>query len=396
MNPQSEVLPGAAATLPAPQLFRSFWMGGFECATHINVFNQRLDMIAGVQHDTKAEEDYALLKTVGMQTARDGLRWHLIEKTPGQYDWTSFTPMLQAAVNQKVQVIWDLCHYGWPHDLDIFGSQFVDRFARFARAAARVVADHSDDVPFYSPVNEISFFSWAATRDFMYPFAHGRDNELKRQLVRAAIAAMSAIREVDARARFTFPEPLINVVVAPDEPHRAQEALDYTASQFEVWDMLCGRFAPELGGAPEYLDIIGVNFYASNQWQTNAHRLRWEEEPRDPRWVPLHKMLADLWKRYKRPFYLAETSHIGVGRARWIEEIANEIYTARQQNIPIEGICLYPILDRYDWQDENHWHNSGLWNLEKTQMSGFRRVADPDYLQGFTRAQQQLAAIGCV
>ena len=35
----------------------------------------------------------------------------------------------------------------------------------------------------------------------MFPYARGRDGELKRQLVRAAIAAAEAIWDVDRRAR---------------------------------------------------------------------------------------------------------------------------------------------------------------------------------------------------
>ena len=46
----------------------------------------------------------------------------------------------------------------------------------------------------------------------MFPYAHGRDGELKRQLVRAAIAGIEAIWAVDPRARMVFPEPLIHNV----------------------------------------------------------------------------------------------------------------------------------------------------------------------------------------
>ena len=83
---------------------------------------------------------------MGMLTARDGFRWHLIEREPGIYDWSSFLPMLQAAHRQGVQVIWDLCHYGWPDFLDLFSPQFSDRFARFAEAAARVVHAESNEI----------------------------------------------------------------------------------------------------------------------------------------------------------------------------------------------------------------------------------------------------------
>jgi hypothetical protein len=30
--------------------------------------------------------------------------------------------------------------------------------------------------------------------------------------------------------------------------------------------MLCGEQWPGLGGAPEYLDVLGINYYSNNQW----------------------------------------------------------------------------------------------------------------------------------
>src|SRR5205823_1903758 len=127
-------------------------------------------------------------------------------------DWSSWLPMLAAARAEHVQVIWDLFHYGWPDDLDIFSPAFIDRFQRFAGEAARIHRESTDETAFYSPVNEISFFTWAASRELMYPYAYGRDAELKRQLVRAAIAGIDAIRDRDPGARLILPEPLIHNV----------------------------------------------------------------------------------------------------------------------------------------------------------------------------------------
>src|SRR5579871_6651420 len=103
-----------------PPLFRSFWMGGFECSCHVNIKGIRLDMTAALQHDRYAAEDYQRLRSEGIQVARDGVRWHLIERAAGQYDFSSWKPMLEAARQSGVQVMWDVCHYGWPDDLDIF------------------------------------------------------------------------------------------------------------------------------------------------------------------------------------------------------------------------------------------------------------------------------------
>jgi hypothetical protein len=363
-------------------------MGGFEGACHINRSGTRLDLIAATQHDVQAAADYRLVRAVGMATVRDGVRWPSVEHG-GSYDFSSFIPMLQAALAEEVQVIWTLCHYGWPDDLDVFSAAWVDRFARYCGAVARIVADHTDQVPLYSPINEISFLCWAAgdVGGFIHPHARERGNELKRQLVRGAAAGIEAIWNVDRRARIVHVDPVIKVFPRRDRPDLVAEALQYDQSQFEAWDMLSGRTEPQLGGRPEYLDVMGLNFYHSNQWEHGGDRLRWEDEPRDDRWVPLHQLLAGLYQRYQRPICLGETSHFGSGRARWVREIGNEIAAALRAGVPVEGVCLYPVIDRPDWEDANHWHNSGLFDLLHQPDGTLRRVLNEEYAGALCEAQ---------
>jgi beta-glucosidase/6-phospho-beta-glucosidase/beta-galactosidase len=363
-------------------------MGGFEGACHINRFGTRLDLIAATQHDVQAAADYRLVRAVGMATVRDGVRWPAVEHG-GSYDFSSFVPMLRAALAEQVQVIWTLCHYGWPDDLDVFSAAWVDRFARYCGAVARVVADHTDQIPLYSPINEISFLSWAAgdVGGFIHPHARERGNELKRQLVRGAAAGIDAIWNVDRRARIVHVDPIIKVFPRRDRPDLVAEALEYDQSQFEAWDMLSGRTEPQLGGRPEYLDVMGLNFYHSNQWEHGGDRLRWEDEPRDERWVPLHHLLVGLYQRYQRPICLGETSHFGSGRARWIREIGTEVAAALRAGVPVEGVCLYPVIDRPDWEDANHWHNSGLFDLLHQPDGTLRRVLNEEYAGALCEAQ---------
>ena len=369
-------------------------MGGFECSTHKNPENARLDMISGTEHDVRADADYALVKTVGIRTVRDGLRWHLIERERGVYDWSSFSPMLEASRRQGVQVIWDLCHYGWPDFLNIFSPEFPDRFARFSEAAAQVVKSQSDEVPFYAPINEISFFAWAASRTLMYPHAEGRDFELKCQLIRAVAAAVQAVRSVDSRARFIYPEPVIHVVPQPGNPESASRASRWQESQFEAWDMIAGLRMPELGGKRDFLDIIGANFYSTNEWQVDdGVRLQWKREPRDPRWRPLHLLLKDVWDRYRLPMFIAETSNVGAERPKWIEEIGNEVLLTIQSGVPLSGVCLYPIIDRYDWANAEHWHNSGLWDYHRDGTETSHRVLNQPYAASLRTVQHRLSAL---
>jgi beta-glucosidase/6-phospho-beta-glucosidase/beta-galactosidase len=378
--------------LTHPDLFRSFWMAGYESSAHINPAGVRLDMIAGVEHDRRAAADYRLLKGFNIRTARDAARWHLIDRGDGVFDFSSFAPMLRAALDTGTQVIWDLCHYGWPDDLDLFSAEFVYRFGKYSEAVARFVRKHTDQTPFYSPINEINFMVWGIGEGLLFPFVRGRDAEIKRQLARAAIASCEAIWSVDPRARITFPEPVINVLPPCSRPDLAAVAEQYRQSQFEAWDMIAGYCDPSLGGHPRYLDILGANFYHSNQWEIEgAGRLRWEDEPRDDRWRPLHQMLAEIWRRYQRPLYLAETSHFGSGRGRWIQEIGDEVCRAWAAGTPVAGVCLYPILDRYDWSDSGHWHNSGLWDIVSNRSTRLERVPNSQYAAAFLDTQNKVA-----
>ena len=202
--------------------------------------------------------------------------------------------------------------------------------------------------PLDTPINEISFLAWAAgDAGWFSPFARGRGVDLKRQFVRAAIAACDAVWAVDRRARIVHVDPVINVVPPPGAtPEIAAAAAAQRASQFEAWDMLAGVRDPELGGHPRYLDVMGLNYYHSNQWEYPETRLRWEDTPRDARWVPFHRLIAEVFDRYHRPIFIGETSHFGVGRGAWLREMTDEVRLARESGVPIEAVCLFPILDR--------------------------------------------------
>ncbi len=387
---QALQVPPKAGRLPNPApptsaVFDSFWMAGFESSTHISRAGIRLDMIEATQHDRFAADDYARLREFGMTTVRDAMRWHLIDRG-GVYDFSSLAPMVEAAQQESVQVIWDICHYGWPDGIDIFSPEFINRFERFCGAVARFIKQYTDRIPFYAPINEISFLSWAAGQvGFMHPCHTQQGVPLKHQLVRAAIAGIEAIWAVDRRARITHVDPVMHVVAPKAQPELAGAAFGQHASQFEAWDLLSGASKPELGGQPRYLDVIGVNYYHANQWEYPSERLRWEDTPRDERWLPFSKLVADVHQRYGRPLFVAETGHFGAGRAAWAKEIATEVSLARQAAIPVEGICFYPIIDRTDWEDSTHWHHCGLWDLRPDSRGRLERIICPEFHSELSR-----------
>ncbi|OLV16477.1 acyl-CoA dehydrogenase family protein [Deinococcus marmoris] len=382
------VLPPAGP--PAPPLapgFRSFYWGGFECSAQRRPSGRRIDVIDATAHDRFAVQDYARLAASGMLTARDGLRWHLIERVPGDYDFSSAHAQVTAAREAGVQVVWDLLHYGFPDFVDPFGSDFPASFARYAAAAARFLREETDGTLWLCPINEISFTAWGGGDvGYLNPFAQGRGLSLKAQLVRAAIAGMDAAREVDPGVRFLHAEPLISVHAHPERPHEAGDAARSHTSQFEALDMLLGRLLPELGGAERYVDVVGLNYYPYNQWRHHPEpHLRETVPMAHPDHRPLHTLLAEVHARYARSLVLAETGAEGEDRAPWFEMIVRETGRARKAGMPLYGACLYPVVNHPGWDDDRHCHN-GLWDYPGSL--GDRAVHAP-LADVLTRAQAQ-------
>lgn len=351
--------------------FASFFLGGFECSSHYRSAGERLDLLASIRHAEFAQQDFERLKQQGIRAARTGIRWHLIETRPYQYDFSSVQPILEAAGATRTQLIWDLCHYGWPDDLDIFRPEFVDRFAGLARAFAEFLAAQGETAPLLTPVNEISFFSWAGAEvGYMNPFARHRGSELKAQLVRASVAGMQAIWEVAPQAHMIHVEPLIHVVADPRRPQDIVAATAYDNSQFEAWDMLMGRSFPQLGGQERFAELMGLNFYSDNEWIYHGPKLNRTH----PLYRPLHLLLSDVYARYRRPMFISETGTEGRDRPAWLRYVTEEVLHAIRLGIPVVGICLYPIVNHPGWEDDRHCPN-GLWDYAND--AGEREIYQP-------------------
>lgn len=362
-------------------------MGGYEGADHVNAQGQALDMGRASGHLDRLDEDYRRAARLGLRTLRESIGWRLSEAPGGTLDLRRVHRVAQAARRAGVQPLWTLMHYGVPTDLSLFDDALIARFARFAAAVARTLRPLMPGPRVYTPINEISFLAWAATsggllRDPGAPEAlRGLDAastahsgyDVKRRLARAALAAMAAIRAEDPEARFLHVEPLVHVAPPLDRPDLAPLAQQIRDYQWQTLDLLCGRLEPALGGHPQALDCLGFNHYHSSQWEaTSEARLAWHL--RDPRRLPLHALLHEAWRRYGRPLALAETGHVGMGRAAWLHEVAGEARQARAKGVPLAGVCLYPLLDRPDWQDATRWHRCGLWHVDDAAAGGQRHL----------------------
>jgi hypothetical protein len=364
-------------------------MGGFECTDQLNAFGDRVDFLNVTRHLEMLELDYRNLERFHIRTVREGIRWSHIEKRPYTYDWKVVVRMMETGRIQGIQQVWDLCHFGYPDDLTPLHPMFARRFAALCRSFCKLFRSIDSKSPLIvTPMNEVSFISWlGGDVRGTSPYCVGQGWEVKYRLMKAYIEGVEALKEVDSGVRILTTEPLVNIThthgATRTERHNAHVCHE---QQFQVTDILAGRICPELRGRPEYLDLLGYNFYYNNQWVLNPHEtLVWKNH--DVRWKPLHLLLKEAHLRYQRPLVVSETSHPKEDRPLWMDMIAQECVATLHAGLPLLGVCWYPILDRPDWDHLDVWHQSGLWERASEDHHAYDRKLHEPTAQALTRAQ---------
>lgn len=377
--------PSSPVKLDKPQVdhqdnpFKSFWMGGYECCDMLNRYGRRTDLLAATRHIERIDEDYDNLKPFGIKTVREGIVWSRVEYKPYHYDWQMVDKLMAAGQRHGIQQVWDMCHFGMPNDISPLHPQFCGRFVALCAAFASRYHRRLAEMPLIiTPINEVSFLSWLGGEvGATTPYSRRNGWDVKYNLCKAYIESINAIRSIDKNIRILTTEPLVNIVPPKEaDPDTKEAAFAAHEEQFQVTDILFGSICPELGGSPRHLDIVGYNYYFSNQFSTvPGDMISWTNEHNDERYVPLHRLLIAGYYRYEKPILLSETSHPLDHRPYWLGHISEECIQVIDQHIPLWGICWYPLLNRPDWDHTEDWHHSGLWEVDA--VTGDRKINVP-------------------
>ena len=97
-------------------------------------------------------------------------------------------------------------------------------------------------------------------------------------------------------------------------------------------------------------------------------------EPSHPQYRPVWEMLREVHERYRRPLFIAETGIEDQARPAWLRYMGYEVRRAIRDGVPVNGLCLYPIVNHPGWEDDRHCHN-GLWDY--ADEAGERALYEP-------------------
>ncbi|HWE93836.1 MAG TPA: family 1 glycosylhydrolase [Tepidisphaeraceae bacterium] len=318
-------------------------------------------------HYQRWEEDFDLVKGMGIRFLRYGPPLYKTYLGRGRYDWDFADKTFARLRKLQIHPITDLCHFGVPDWVgDFTNPEFPELFAEYARAFAK----RFNWVKLYTPVNEI-FIAAEFSGRFGWWNECERSNKgfltALRHLVKANILAEEAILTVQPEATFIQSESSSYYHQAsPAAHHRAyvenqrrflsldlcygndisaltyEYLLDNGMSRAEFhWFMEHGR-------ALTSRCIMGNDYYKSNEYLV-----------RDNNSIPgpsgevfgYYVITHQYFDRYRLPVMHTETNtkEGEEQSARWLHKEWANVVQLKHDGVPIMGFTWYSLIDQTDW-----------------------------------------------
>lgn len=333
----------------------------------------RQDEMAKTKHYQYWQEDFRLLKELGIEYLRYGPPYFSVHTGAGKYDWSFTDPVFAALNQQKVTVIADLCHFGVPDWIgDFQNPDWPELFAAYARAFAH----RFPWVRFYTPVNEIFIaatfsaqFGWwnerlESDRAFVTALKH---------MCRANVLAMHAILKERPDAIFIQSES--TQYFHPEDPASEGHARRFSEKRFLSLDLTYGHHLNAT--VYEYLldngmtrdeyhwfmqhhlrsrCVMGNDYYATNENLVHADgsiSLAGEI-------FGYYPITSEYFARYKLPVMHTETNYTDPEAVNWLRKEWANVHRLKCDGVPIIGFTWYSLQDQVDWDSGLRENNGRL------------------------------------
>jgi beta-glucosidase len=345
------------------------WMTGFECT----VFPQAgMDELALTQHDRFWGSDLLLAARAGARVVRYGIRWHIVNPTPREWDWSSVDGPFQLMRDLGIEPVVDLFHFGVPVWLGegVMSSIFPD----FQAELCRRFAQRYPWVRWYTPTNEPYIMSqFGGETGAWFPFRHGSRNFViaARNVARGLCESWAEIRAEQPDARMLISDTCEFHHAVDDGP--ARERADFlnerrfllhelyggrVTSDHALWPWLLehGMERADLDWFLEHpapLDVVGLDYYPHSEHQyrngPNGSVID-ETRPLEAQCGPA-ELVRQYHGRLGRPLVFAETGAPGddAVKTAWLDSLVRAARQVRSEGIPLIGLTWWGLIDQVDW-----------------------------------------------
>jgi beta-glucosidase/6-phospho-beta-glucosidase/beta-galactosidase len=374
--------------LPTGEHMKFAWSTGIECSYPTigdgRGGSLRRDMLEECGHYTHYEEDFALIRELGLRCVRYGLPFHLVNPARGKYDWSFADPAMAALKASGVEPILDMLHFGLPDWLGGFDNpELPIAFAHYCGAVAR----RYPWVRFYTAVNEIYVTAKFSGKDGLWNERGKSDRAFVtalKNLVAANLTGCAAIVRQRPDALFVASETAEythEMSPMPSAESRLENEL-----KFVSLDLMYGKHpsGPVLlylldngmsraeydwfmRNVPPGYQVMGNDYYGRNEKMRlpSGQLLEGEDV------LGWYQITKSYYERYRKPVFHTETNVFDPDAApMWLWKQWANVLRMRQDGVPVLGFTWYSLTDQIDWdiglkEKRGTVNACGLYDLER-------------------------------
>jgi beta-glucosidase len=317
---------------------------------------------AGVEHRKHYQEDFALLKSLGLNAFRFSVEWGRIEPTEGNYSeeeigfLKDYISAMKAAGLEPVMSLWHWTMPTWFTDKGGFEkSENVETFVKFCDY---VLDKFSSDVKWVIVLNEPMVYT-----NFGYMTGEWPPSQKSLPTALKVVRNLQkAYRKVYDDAKIINPDFMLSIAQNTATFTHADN-LPQTMAALELDKYL--RDYLFLGGVAKKMDFLGVNWYNSDTYRNGkvdnpnekVNDLGWDMRPRD-----ITGALVRLYKKYHLPIMVTENGLADISdenRAWWLDETVKGMAAAQRAGVKLFGYLHWSAFDNFEW-DKGFWPRFGL------------------------------------
>lgn len=332
-------------------------------------------------------EDFALMKSLNLNSHRLSIEWSRIESTPGEFDsrqidhYRDVLISLQAlgiapmvTLHHFTSPLWFARRGGWA------SSEAADAFLGFVRI---VIRELGELIPMWCTINEPNLYAYWGWIGGAFP--PGRKGD-----VVGFLRVLANMREGHERAyaaiKEAFPGAAVaaanaKVVMFPRDGGRRTDRWAASLSQtlLDCWPRGWGRLQKVFESSGDY---IGVNHYYGQTAAFDLKRASGEFVQRgnppgstiseagyaiDPKWM--RQVLLDLASLGK-PIYITESGIAANDdelRSNYLLEVLAEVHAAIESGVDVRGYFFFTLLDSFEWA-QGYSSRFGLVEVDRTSL----------------------------
>jgi beta-glucosidase len=318
----------------------------------------------GIDHYSRYEEDFALIKELHLNSLRFSIEWSRIEPEEGKWNQEAINHYKRYIAELKkrdIEPILNIWHWTMPiWFADKGGFKYRKNLKYFKRFVHLVAKELTGGVRYVITINEPNDYASFSYQLGQWPPQEKNPFSFLKvywNLMSAHRVAYKILKKANPRLQIGAAQQLANIQAK--NPHDLLDELSTKLMRY-FWNWWY------LYRIRRYQDFVGLNYYFTDYYsglfkrnnpEIPVNDLGWYMEPEG-----LFPLLLRAWAHYKKPIIILENGVADMHdeyRRWWIEESIVAMERAISEGVEIKGYLYWSLLDNFEWA-QGWWPKFGL------------------------------------